>query len=276
MNRRQQRKRRERKFDPLKAAGYESRPHRHGILWRLFHDRRIVYAGMGIIALSMIGGTFFSLVGTGATRQNASDVRTFQTATPEPSPTATAGPNASATATAAPTPTPVVRQYAQPPETAIDPAKQYVAVITTEKGPVRVQLLPQEAPQAVNSFVFLARNRYYDGLTFSRVIPGFIAQAGEAGATAPGYQLPVEPNALTHEEGALALARSNISGQVTAQFYVALQSLPNQNGRDTVFGRVIGGRQVLEQLTPRNPERTPNAPPGDKIITITIEEGPAS
>src|SRR3712207_1464768 len=127
MNRRPQRKRRERRLDPPKAAGYESRPHRHGFWWRLFHNRKVVYAGMAVIALSMIGGTFFSLSGTTGPTQRASDVRTFQTATPEPTATPTPDPNATPGPTPAPTPTPVLRQYSQAPDMQLDPEKQYFA-----------------------------------------------------------------------------------------------------------------------------------------------------
>jgi peptidylprolyl isomerase len=157
----------------------------------------------------------------------------------------------------------------------VDAEKQYFATIKTEEGDIRVQLFPKEALQAVNTFVTLARNNYYDGLTFHRVIDGLVAQAGDAGSGAPGFTVPVEPNSLKHDRLALALARNNATGQLSAEFYIALAPLPSQEGRDTVFGRVVDGQQVLEQLQRRNPERQPNAPPGDKIISITIDERPA-
>lgn len=224
----------------------------------------------------MVFGTFFSLTGAGQQTPRLSDVKTLETATPAPSPTPTPDPNATPAPTPAPTPTPVQRRYAAAPPMQIDPEKQYVATIRTEKGDIRVQLFPKEAPQAVNSFVFLAKNRYYDSLTFNRVLPGLLAQGGDAGSGAPGYTIPVENNSLRHEPGTVALARDNTSGQVTAQFYVSLQAQLRQDGKDTVFGKVVSGQEVLERLTERNPERNPNAPPGDRILSITIDEGPIS
>ncbi len=267
--RQQQRKRRNRPFDPLKAAGYDNRPHKHGILWRMLHNRWIVLAGMSILVLSMVTGTLAALNGSGGSGSNA---RVFQTATPEPSATATPDPNASPTPTPSPTATPIQRQYASAPEMQIDTNKQYFATVNTDKGAIRIQLFPKDAPQAVNSFVFLAKNHYYDGLTFNRVIPGFVAQAGDAGGNAPGYSLPVEKNSLSHDTGAVAMARNNATGQLSGQFYILMQDDPRLDGQDTVIGKVVSGQDVLQKLTPRQPERDPNAPPGDTITSITIEE----
>jgi cyclophilin family peptidyl-prolyl cis-trans isomerase len=240
-------------------------------MWRLLHNRWVVFGGMGVIAASAV---FSSLCATqtGSQTQSASRSRINETATPEPSATATPDPNASPTATPAPTATPVVRRYPEPPPIQVDAEKQYFATIKTDKGDIRVQLFPKEALQAVNTFVTLARGDYYDGLAFHRVIDGLVAQAGDAGSGAPGFAVPVEPNSLTHDRLALALARNNATGQLGAEFYITLAPLPSQNGKDTVFGKVVGGQQVLEQLTRRNPERQPNAPPGDKILDITIDE----
>ncbi len=269
--RNQQRKKRNVRFDPLKAAGYDNRPHKHGIGYRLLHNRWIVLGGMGIIAFFTVFGTCLS-INQGTSSDNTLG---FETATPEPTATRTPDPNASPTATPTPTPTPVVRRFPSAPPMAIDVEKSYVASIRTSKGTIRVQLAPKEAPEAVNSFVFLARNNYYDGLSFHRVSASF-AQGGDGGTGAPGYGLPVVANGLKHEPGAFVLARSNSANQLSGQFYIARQALPNQEGRDTVIGRVVDGMGVIEQLTARDPDRNPNAPPGDQIISITIEEQPAS
>lgn len=267
-----QRKRRNKQFDPLKAAGYDNRPHRHSFLWRMVHNQWIVFGGMIVIALSMVGGTFAALTG-GSSTQSTSSGRVFQTATPEPTASPTPDPNATPTPAPSPTATPVQRQYASAPDMQIDQDKQYFATINTDKGTIRIQLFPKDAPKAVNSFVFLAKNHYYDGLTFNRVVPGFVAQAGDAGSDAPGYSIPVEQNSLSHDQYAVALARNNNTGDLTGQFYILLQNDPRLNGRDTVFGKVVSGQDVLPQLTPREPERDPNAPPGTTIQSIQIEEG---
>ena len=169
-----------------------------------------------------------------------------------------------------------MRRYSEAPPLQIDQEKQYFATIRTEKGDIRIQLFPKEAPQAVNAFVFLARNRYYEGLTFHRVIDGFVAQAGDAGSGAPGFAVPADQNSRKHDQYTVALGRDNATGQLTAQFYIALAPMPAQDGKDTVFGRVIQGQQVLDQLTRRDPQRQPNAPSGDKILSVTIDEQPPS
>lgn len=238
-------------------------------MWRLLHNRWIVFAGMGVIALSAVFGTLAATC-TGTPQADFDAV--FETATPQPSPTGTPDPSATATATPSPTATAIVRRYTEAPPIQVDVEKQYFATIKTAKGDIRIQLFPKEALQAVNTFVFLARNDYYDGLSFHRVIDGLVAQAGDAGAGTPGFTVPVEPNTLPHDRLSVALARNNATGQLTAEFYIALAPLPTQAGKDTVFGRVVDGQQVLEQLSRRNPERQPNAPPGDTILDIVIDE----
>jgi cyclophilin family peptidyl-prolyl cis-trans isomerase len=238
----------------------------------LLHNRWIVFGGIGVIAFFTVFGTCFSA----NSPSNSSNPLAFETATPQPSPTPTPDPNATATPAASVTPaaTPIVRRFASAPAPQLDPAKRYQATITTDKGKITIQLASDVAPQSVNSFVFLANNDYYDGLAFQRVT-GFFAQGGDAGSGSPGYTLPVEQSGLPHDVGAVALARSNVDNTLTGQFYIVRQRLANQDGKDTVIGRVIDGMDVVNQLTATSPDQ-PNAPQGDKIISVTIEEQPAS
>jgi cyclophilin family peptidyl-prolyl cis-trans isomerase len=139
-----------------------------------------------------------------------------------------------------------------------------------------VELYPEEAPIAVNNFVFLAKNRFYDGLTFHRVEPGFVAQAGDptaSGNGGPGYWLADETNDLTFDSGTLAMAKAgtSVSG---SQFFITLGEQPSLNGNFTVFGRVIEGMDVLQALTPR-PLNTTGGAPGDLILSIEIAEADA-
>ena len=269
-----QRKRREKQFDPLKSSGYDNRRVERSLFWRFLHGENswlkwAVTIGGGALALSAVfGSCLSSRTGNGNTTR--SDARLFDTATPTGSvtPTGSATPAASVTATA----TPTVRRFAAAPELQIDPSKQYVATIKTDKGDITVQLDAAAAPAAVNSFVFLAKNNYYDGLTFNRVIPNFVAQAGDAGIDAPGYSVPVEQNPAQHDPGTIVLAANTARGGLSGQFYFPLQALPQQQGKDTVIGRVISGQDVLAKLTERNPERNPNAPPGDTIMSIQVTE----
>ena len=185
----------------------------------------------------------------------------------ETAPTATSG--------GAATNTPTARQYATPPAMAIDPAKSYVAVLETDKGIIRIKLLPDIAPQTVNSFVFLAREGYFDGVTFHRVLPGFVAQGGDPTGTGhggPGYNLPDEFSDRPIDKGIVAMANTGQPNSGGSQFFITYTRQERLDGKYTVFGEVIEGMDVAEKLTPRDPDQNPNAPPGDRMIKVTIEE----
>ena len=185
-------------------------------------------------------------------------------------------------------------QYQAAPEMVIDPQKRYQATIKTEKGDLIVELEAEKAPTTVNNFVFLAREGWYDGATFFRVLPGFVAQAGDptnTGIGGPGYQFADEfhPDLKHDQVGVLSMANAgpNTNG---SQFFVTYAPAPwldayDENGElkdcelqevscHAVFGRVTEGMDVLETLTPRDPSQDPELPPGDAILTIEIEELP--
>ena len=169
------------------------------------------------------------------------------------------------------------REYDAAPEIMIDPETTYLARVEMESGDEFViELWPQSAPQTVNSFIFLAQEGWFNGVTFHRVLPGFVAQTGDpsgTGAGSPGYTIPDEIDAsLSHDQpGIVAMANSgpNTNG---SQWYITLAPAPELDGSYTIFGRVIEGMEVVEAITPRNPAQNPELPPGDKIATITIEE----
>jgi cyclophilin family peptidyl-prolyl cis-trans isomerase/protein-disulfide isomerase len=168
------------------------------------------------------------------------------------------------------------RQVAECPPMTIDPRNQYIATLKTEKGQVVLQLYPDKAPLAVNSFVFLARSGWYDGITFHRVLPGFVAQTGDPSGTGqgnPGYMFNSEIDPALKFDGAGVVGMAN-SGPDTngSQFFITYAPAPDLNGGYTIFGKVLSGMDVLEQLTPRNPQPGVSLPPGDKLITVTIEE----
>lgn len=165
----------------------------------------------------------------------------------------------------------IVRVYEAPPEMTISTDMAYEAVIHLEGGDVRIELFADEAPGYVNNFIFLAQNEFFDGLTFHRVVPGFVAQAGDAGVGAPGYDLAEERNGLDFERGVLSMAKDS-RGQVNgSQFFITLGSTPHLNGDFTVFGRVVEGLEIVESLTPRDPQEGP-AEDGDTILGIDIIE----
>ena len=174
--------------------------------------------------------------------------------------------------------TPVATQVTAPPMT-IDVEKTYFATIETEKGDIRIQLFPDIAPETVNSFVFLAREGFYDGVTFHRVIPGFVAQGGDptgTGTGGPGYTLPDEFSDRPFAEGSVGMAKRTQPHSAGSQFFICLKpqegtmDCSGLTGSFTLFGEVVSGMDVAESLTPREP--TTATTPGDTIITITIEE----
>ena len=158
------------------------------------------------------------------------------------------------------------RQYNQPPEMAIDASKSYSATIRTNHGDITLDLLPSAAPKTVNNFVFLAREGYYDGVIFHRVIPNFMIQGGDptgTGMSGPGYQFEDEfdPAFGFDTPGILAMANAgpNTNG---SQFFVTTAPTPHLNGRHTVFGRVTEGlsrgRRYLRR--PQGAERQAQRP----------------
>ncbi len=186
------------------------------------------------------------------------------------------------TPAASPSLEPTPMTYAERPELTIDPDKKYTAIIETEKGTFRIQLRPDLAIQTVNSFVFLAREGYYDGVTFHRVIrdtpsqPDFVAQGGDptgTGSGGPGYTLPDEFSDVPFKRGIVGMAHTSAPNSGGSQFFITYtdQYQDALNGLFTVFGEVVDGMDVVESLTPRDPDTDPNAPPGDAIISIKIE-----
>lgn len=167
------------------------------------------------------------------------------------------------------------RQFEECPPLTIDPTRQYLAVIETEKGKITLELYADKAPLAVNNFVFLARQGWYDGVTFHRVLPGFMAQTGDPTGTGfggPGYAFDNEISDLRFDgPGVLGMANAG-PGSNGSQFFITYAPAPHLDGGYTIFGQVIEGIDVLGQITPRDPSKTPDAPPGDRILTITIVE----
>lgn len=157
--------------------------------------------------------------------------------------------------------------YKSAPAMTIDVNKTYVATIKTNKGDIVVELYPKDAPQHVNNFVFLARDGFYNGLTFHRVVPGFVIQGGDPsgdGTGGPGYNIPPEIKAK-HTLGAMAMARRGGPAQTTpssgSQFYITLAPQPGLDGEYTVFGQTTKGMDVVQKIAV-----------GDTIQSVAIEE----
>ena len=165
-------------------------------------------------------------------------------------------------------------QWSNPPEMTIDSTKSYSATLQTENGDIILQLFATEAPFTVNNFVFLARQGYYDGVTFHRVIAGFMAQGGDptgTGAGGPGYNFDDEvDNDLSFDrQGLLAIANAG-PGTNGSQFFITYAPTPHLTGKHTIFGEVIQGMDVALAIPPRDPQRDND--PGVVIESISIVE----
>lgn len=159
--------------------------------------------------------------------------------------------------------TPSRKTYSAPPSMEIDISKQYTATIETQKGNLVLELFASDVPVTVNNFVFLAREKFYDGTTFHRVIPDFMAQGGDptgTGTGGPGYSFADEFTEHTHVAGALSMANSgpNTNG---SQFFITYTPQHHLDGKHSVFGQLVEGMDVLEEIEQ-----------GDIIVRITIEE----
>jgi cyclophilin family peptidyl-prolyl cis-trans isomerase/protein-disulfide isomerase len=167
------------------------------------------------------------------------------------------------------------RIYEQPPEMDIDPEAAYLVHMQLNIGEVIVQLFPKSAPMAVNSFVFLAENGWFDGNAFHRVTPGKYVQTGDptgTGLGGPGYFLPdeIDHNLDFNQSGIVALTSTgpNTNG---SQFFITLSPLPELNGTRTVFGRVVKGLDLFLDLEARDPLEDLLTPPQAYIEAIRIE-----
>lgn len=158
------------------------------------------------------------------------------------------------------------KQWPNPPEMKIDPAKKYSAVIETSKGEIALTLYAKEAPKTVNNFVFLAREGFYDGVTFHRVIKDFMVQTGDptgTGRGGPGYRFEDETRGSPYKHdgpGVLSMANAgpNTNG---SQFFITHVPTPWLDGKHTIFGRVTSGQDVVNAIAQ-----------GDTIKTVRIVE----
>ncbi len=168
------------------------------------------------------------------------------------------------------------KQYSAAPPMLIDVTKQYFANVTMAKGgQFVIQLYPDKAPITVNSFIFLARQGYYDGVTFHRVLEGFMAQTGDPTGTGngtPGYSFANEANDLAYDKaGVVAMANTGQPNSNGSQFFITFGPYDLKESDYTIFGQVTSGMDVVNGLTRRDPDQNPTFT-GDIIESITITE----
>lgn len=157
------------------------------------------------------------------------------------------------------------KQWNTPPAMQIDSKKKYTVLMNTSKGIIEIELYPEHAPKTVNNFVFLAKEGYYDGILFHRVISDFMIQGGDptgTGSGSPGYKFEDEfkGNPLKHERCVISMANAgpNTNG---SQFFITHSPQPHLNGKHTVFGKVINGQDVVDLIEQ-----------GDKMEQVTVIE----
>jgi cyclophilin family peptidyl-prolyl cis-trans isomerase len=168
----------------------------------------------------------------------------------------------------------MAKQYAKAPEVTVDPKKKYTATLTTSKGVIVIELFASKAPITVNNFVFLARDGYYNGTSFHRVIKDFMVQGGDptgTGRGGPGYQFKDEFHPSLKHDGPGILSMAN-AGPATngSQFFITHVPTPHLDGRHSVFGKVTSGMDVVNAIPERDPMRARE--PGETLISIEIEE----
>lgn len=164
-----------------------------------------------------------------------------------------------------------IPQYSKAPPLTIDVTAKYTATIRTNLGTMVVELLAEQAPITVNSFVFLANDGFYDGIVFHRVIPDFMIQSGDptgTGFEGPGYRFQDEfVESLTFDQpGYLAMANSG-PGTNGSQFFVTTVPTPHLNGRHTIFGRITDGQDVADAISVTQTEA------GNRPVTPVVIQG---
>ena len=157
------------------------------------------------------------------------------------------------------------KQWSSPPAMQIDPKKTYHATIETSKGTIEIEFYTENAPKTVNNFVFLAREGFYDGVSFHRVISDFMIQGGDptgTGRGGPGYKFEdeIKGNPLTHDTGVISMANAGPNTNCS-QFFITHSPQPHLNGKHTVFGKVISGQDVVNAIRQ-----------GDTMTKVTIRE----
>lgn len=246
----------------------------------------IISAAVVLVVLGLVAGILINRAGGPSTAQPTTDTvaQEFSTTESEPLPTAPPAPESEPAVTELlnpppdPLPTATTYTFDAAPPMEIDPARDYTATILTPRGEIVIELLPEIAPQTVNNFVFLARQNFYNGLTWHRVLPNFMAQGGDPlgdGTGGPGYSVPAEfTSEITFDQpGIVAMARSNDPDSAGSQFFITTAPAPHLNESYTIFGRVIAGQEVVNGIPLRDPQNPADlATPGETILGITISE----
>lgn len=223
-----------------------------------------------VLALAL-PGLLIVAAACGGSDDDGSEGEAFATSTPaggEETPGQTQVTDCASLATPTPpvaTPPEVqMKRYSEKPAMTIDPAKRYLAHVYTESGHIIINLRPDLAPEHVNSFVFLANDKYFDGLAWHRVIPGFVAQTGDptgSGGGGPGYNIPLEASDVQFKRGVVGMARTDDPNSAGSQWFITLGDAPHLDNSYTVFGEVVQGQEFADCITQ-----------GERINELSITE----
>ncbi len=182
-----------------------------------------------------------------------------------------------ATAAAQPPQCKGYKTYGVPSVTALNPHKTYRAIVNTNKGAFTVTFYPKQAPVTVESFIFLAQHRYFDGISFHRVLPGFVIQGGDptgTGLCGPGYQFGTENTRAGYRRGTLAMARASDPHSNGSQFFVVLKDNTGLSPDYTVFGKVTNGMAAVDRIAAvplgPNADGSEQSVPKEKVYMKTV------
>ena len=259
-----QRARRQRRY----TSGGQGQSYKPGFPMSLFTGRAalIAFVAVGVVALA--GGLVLSVV---LNRDQAPDIEDLPTAVAteepvtEPESEEVAEPEDDA-------PEEIVRNFDSAVYVINEVAETYTATISTARGDIVIELFADVAPNTVNSFVFLAENRFFDGLTFHRVVDNFVVQGGDplgTGTGGPGYITGDEPSEVRNETGTIAMAKGGGQPYFGSQFFINLKDNPaldfdtRSGDRFYPFGRVIEGMDIVDSLVQ-----------GDVMESVTITRAP--
>ena len=157
------------------------------------------------------------------------------------------------------------KKFSAPPPISIDKNKNYSAAFNTSRGEIVCELFAKDAPETVNNFIFLAREKFYDGTVFHRVIPNFMIQGGDptgTGRGGPGYQFADEFKGSPHKHGVGSLSMANAGPDTNgSQFFITHVATNWLDGKHTVFGKVLSGQDVVDAIQQ-----------GDELTSVTIRE----
>ena len=221
----------------------------------LLTNKKLFIIASAIFGIGIMLSLFFGILRAGSGSSSSGKPMQANEAPDIPRDT-TGTPTASTTPVAEPTPG-TVKRYTVAPSLIIDPAKKYAATISTNKGDIVIDLYPDQAPQAVNSFVYLANDGYYNNTPFMQLVKNpdgtpFTAQAGDptrTGLGTPGYTVKKEATSRPFVKGAVGMGGSSPDSN-GGQFFISLGNYPALNGKYTIIGQVTQGQDLLDKLEP--------------------------